>query len=133
MTANSSAIERALACLEAGDWDGAHKLVQDDSSPEAAWVHAHLHRVEGDLSNARYWYRKAGRPETTANFDEERRNLAGAQSNAKPPRLKHLSPPVALAESGDKGGDNVFSSELNALSSLSPLSPLREPLLHSLL
>jgi hypothetical protein len=45
-----------------GDWDRAHKLVQDESTPEAAWVHAYLHRVEGDLGNAGYWYRRAGRP-----------------------------------------------------------------------
>ena len=45
-----------------GDWDQAHKLVQDDPSADAAWVHAYLHRVEGDLGNAGYWYRRAGRP-----------------------------------------------------------------------
>ena len=52
----------ALGLVAAGDWDGAHALVQDDPSPEAAWVHAHLHRVEGDLTNAGYWYRRAGKP-----------------------------------------------------------------------
>ena len=45
-----------------GDWDKAHKLVMEESSREAAWVHAYLHRVEGDLPNARYWYRQAGQP-----------------------------------------------------------------------
>ena len=45
-----------------GDWDQAHRLVQDDPGAEAAWVHAYLHRVEGDLANAGYWYRRAGRP-----------------------------------------------------------------------
>jgi hypothetical protein len=45
-----------------GDWDAAHKIVQDESSREAAWVHAYLHRVEGDLGNAFYWYRQAGQP-----------------------------------------------------------------------
>ncbi|QOZ69786.1 hypothetical protein [Bradyrhizobium arachidis] len=45
-----------------GDWDQAHKIVQDESSREAAWVHAYLHRVEGDLGNAGYWYRQAGQP-----------------------------------------------------------------------
>jgi hypothetical protein len=44
------------------DWGQAHALVQDQSSREAAWVHAYLHRLEGDLSNAHYWYRQAGRP-----------------------------------------------------------------------
>jgi len=36
--------------------------VQDEPSADAAWVHAYLHRVEGDLGNAGYWYRRAGRP-----------------------------------------------------------------------
>ena len=54
----------ALAALwwaAKGDWDKAHALVMNDGSPDAAWVHAHLHRVEGDLDNARYWYAQAGR------------------------------------------------------------------------
>lgn len=54
-----------------GDWDRAHKLVQDDPSSDAAWVHAHLHRVEGDLSNAGYWYRRAGKPVCDAPLDAE--------------------------------------------------------------
>ena len=43
-------------------WDKAHGIVMDEASKDCAWVHAYLHRVEGDLSNARYWYRQAGRP-----------------------------------------------------------------------
>lgn len=48
-----------------GRWDVAHELVQDDTGTDAAWVHAWLHRDEGDLPNADYWYRRAGqeRPE----------------------------------------------------------------------
>jgi hypothetical protein len=41
------------------DWDRAHKLVMNDDGADCAWVHAYLHRVEGDLDNARYWYRQA--------------------------------------------------------------------------
>ncbi|MEM7021353.1 MAG: hypothetical protein AAF637_02045 [Pseudomonadota bacterium] len=44
-----------------GDWDAAHRLAQDQDDAEGAWVHAYLHRVEGDLSNAGYWYRRAGK------------------------------------------------------------------------
>ena len=69
-------IQEVLSRLAAGDWDGAHKIVQDDPSPEAAWVHAHLHRVEGDLANARYWYGRAGRPAATGSLDEERAEIA---------------------------------------------------------
>lgn len=71
-------IVEALDCLEAGDWERAHKLVQDDPSPEAAWVHAHLHRMEGDLWNAGYWYRRAGRPEPAGSLEEERRTIIEA-------------------------------------------------------
>jgi hypothetical protein len=45
-----------------GEWDAAHRLAQDEDDAAGAWVHAYLHRVEGDLSNAGYWYRRAGRP-----------------------------------------------------------------------
>lgn len=45
-----------------GDWDTAHELAQADGGIEGAWVHAWLHRIEGDLANADYWYRRAGRP-----------------------------------------------------------------------
>jgi hypothetical protein len=54
-----------------GDWDKAHKIVQDDEGRVAAWVHAYLHRVEGDLPNASYWYRTAGKPVATGALDQE--------------------------------------------------------------
>jgi len=44
-----------------GRWDRAHEVAQSAASADAAWVHAHLHRQEGDLQNADYWYRRAGR------------------------------------------------------------------------
>ena len=44
-----------------GDWDAAHNLVQDLPDKTAAWIHAYLHRKEGDVWNANYWYNKAGR------------------------------------------------------------------------
>jgi hypothetical protein len=69
---------KALRLLAGGDWDAAHELVQDDPSSEAAWVHAHLHRVEGDLANAGYWYRRAGEPEARGDLEEERRAIAAA-------------------------------------------------------
>jgi hypothetical protein len=48
-----------------GDWDKAHAVVMKEDSKDAAWVHAYLHRLEGDLGNAGYWYRRAGRPTAT--------------------------------------------------------------------
>ena len=45
-----------------GDWAAAHRLAQAEDDADGAWVHAYLHRVEGDLANAGYWYRRAGKP-----------------------------------------------------------------------
>jgi hypothetical protein len=61
----------ALWWVKKGDWDKAHKIVQDEASEEAAWVHAYLHRVEGDLGNAGYWYRRARQPAAQGALDDE--------------------------------------------------------------
>jgi hypothetical protein len=53
------------------DWDKAHTIVMDASGAEPAWVHAYLHRVEGDLGNARYWYGQAGQPPATNSLPDE--------------------------------------------------------------
>ena len=81
-SAEGSPILKALSLVASGNWDGAHTLVQDDPSPEAAWVHAHLHRVEGDLSNAGYWYRRAGKPVATGDLGEERNAIEKALGKA---------------------------------------------------
>lgn len=54
-----------------GDWHAAHRLAQAAPGADGAWVHAHLHRVEGDEKNAGYWYRRAGKPPATTSFDAE--------------------------------------------------------------
>ena len=65
-----------------GEWAKAHDAVQDDQSPEAAWVHAYLHRKEGDDSNAEYWYARAEKRAAQSSLDEEwatiARSLLGA-------------------------------------------------------
>ena len=61
----------ALWWAAKGDWDAAHKIVQDESDANSAWVHAYLHRVEGDLSNAAYWYRQAGQPVAKDSLENE--------------------------------------------------------------
>jgi len=61
----------ALWWARKGDWHRAHRLVQEEASPEAAWVHAYLHRLEGDRDNAAYWYRRAGRPCARGALEEE--------------------------------------------------------------
>ncbi len=63
-----------------GRWDQAHELVQDDPSAECAWVHAHLHRVEGDIGNARYWYHQAGKKPSTIGLSQELEQLIEALS-----------------------------------------------------
>ena len=45
-----------------GDWRRAHEIAQEIDSSEGAWVHAYLHRKEGDEGNASYWYRQARKP-----------------------------------------------------------------------
>jgi hypothetical protein len=54
-----------------GGWDEGHRIVQDEPTAEAAWVHAYLHRVEGDLGNAGYWYRRAGKPVAAGSLETE--------------------------------------------------------------
>jgi hypothetical protein len=53
------------------DWDKAHKIAMDDEGADCAWVHAYLHRVEGDLDNARYWYGQARRPPAAGELADE--------------------------------------------------------------
>lgn len=69
---------KALNTEQNGNWQEAHRIVQDINTAEAAWIHAYLHRVEGDLSNAAYWYRRAGRPECHASLEEEWHDIFGA-------------------------------------------------------
>ena len=54
-----------------GDWDRAHTVAQDITSPDGSWIHAYLHRKEGDESNAAYWYRRAGKPVARGTLDQE--------------------------------------------------------------
>ena len=69
---------RALWMDARGDWDGAHRVVQELDSQGAAWVHAYLHRKEGDEGNAGYWYRRAGRPHARVPLEEEWTAIASA-------------------------------------------------------
>jgi len=48
-----------------GNWSAAHEFAQEVETPDGAWVHAYLHRKEGDAFNAAYWYRRAGKPVVT--------------------------------------------------------------------
>jgi len=72
---------RAIDLALAGDWDAAHELVQQQEGSAAGWIHAVLHKVEGDLGNARYWYRRAGRLDRVK--DEPRAELAAIREHLK--------------------------------------------------
>ena len=69
---------QALWWLAKGKWDEAHKIVQDESDANSAWVHAYLHRVEGDLGNAGYWYRQAGQPVAKDSLEAEWERIVSA-------------------------------------------------------
>jgi hypothetical protein len=62
---------QALWYDKKGDWHRAHRIVQDSGGADSAWVHAYLHRKEGDLSNAYYWYNRASQPISKENLDTE--------------------------------------------------------------
>lgn len=68
----------ALWLVQKGRWDASHDVAQDIHHSEGSWIHAYLHRVEGDLGNARYWYNRAGKPAKDGgeSLDEEWREIA---------------------------------------------------------
>ena len=79
MSAPKDEMLHAVALALAGKWDAAHQVVQQyEDDPTAAWIHAVLHKIEGDLGNARYWYRHADRMEHVA--DEPMAELAAIKA-----------------------------------------------------
>jgi hypothetical protein len=66
-----AALLRALWFDAKDDWDQAHRIAQDVDDADGAWVHAYLHRKEGDLGNAAYWYDRAGQPVATDALEAE--------------------------------------------------------------
>ena len=66
---------QAIDLAAAGDWNAAHEMVQQyETDTTAAWIHAVLHKIEGDHGNSRYWYRRAGKLEHVS--DEPAKELA---------------------------------------------------------
>ena len=68
----------ALWWAAKGNWDAAHKIAKDEDDKKSAWVHAYLHRVEGDLGNAGYWYRRASKPVAAGSLETEWEGIAAA-------------------------------------------------------
>jgi hypothetical protein len=78
----NSELLRAVELALAGDWDAAHQLVQQhEEDATASWIHAVPHKMEGDLSNSRYWYRRAGQLDHVD--DEPRAELAAIQAELR--------------------------------------------------
>jgi hypothetical protein len=67
----------ALVLARKNEWDAAHRLIQSYSDPLACLIHGYLHRVEGDLWNARYWYSRAGEPVPDNSLGDEIERLSG--------------------------------------------------------
>jgi hypothetical protein len=65
-----------------GDWNQAHEIAQAEGSADAAWVHAYLHRKQGDAANAAYWYSRAGHPHCTLPLDAEWNQIVSALINS---------------------------------------------------
>ena len=58
-----------------GDWDTAHSIAQDIPDSDGSWIHAYLHRKEGDQANASYWYSRAGKPKPNISLEKEREQI----------------------------------------------------------
>lgn len=74
--AGLSAVLTALWHDARGDWDAAHRVAQDIDGPDGAWIHAYLHRKEGDQANAGYWYRRAGKSIASGSLGAEWDSIA---------------------------------------------------------
>ena len=78
LPAELSSALRALLWDARGDWDRAHECAQAQEDRQGDWVHAYLHRKEGDLANAGYWYRRAGRAVHKGSLEKEWEEIAQA-------------------------------------------------------
>ena len=82
MSAPRAELLQAVELALAGKWDAAHEVVQQyEDDATAAWIHAVLHKTEGDLANSRYWYRRADRMDHVA--EEPRAALAAIQAELR--------------------------------------------------
>ena len=82
MIAPKDELLRAIELALSGQWNAAHEIVQQyEDDATASWIHAVLHKMEGDLSNSGYWYRRAGRKENVA--EDPRVELAAIQAELR--------------------------------------------------
>lgn len=78
---NKAIYIESLNLEKSGNWDASHRLIQQYYTPEACWIHAYLHRVEGDLGNAGYWYSRAGKVLPSVSLDKEWDDLMNYMEN----------------------------------------------------
>ncbi|MFC4992976.1 hypothetical protein [Rubritalea tangerina] len=78
MPENLNPAHQALWTEQAGNWHLAHDMCNEIPDPAGAWIHAYLHRVEGDLSNASYWYHRASKELPTCSLEQEWLQIAEA-------------------------------------------------------
>ncbi len=71
MTGQINELKHALELDNQGDWDSAHGIVQRIESTDSYWIHAYLHRKEGDLPNSQYWYSRAGKSMPDYGLEQE--------------------------------------------------------------
>jgi hypothetical protein len=102
MKEETMALNTAIRHLTHGDWQKAHAIVQNDESDLGYWAHGIVHMLEGDIGNARYWYRRAGRP-----FPRERD--PNAEIDALVETLKARTAEAAR-EASSKPADDVATS-----------------------
>lgn len=76
--AELSDVLKALWYDAKGDWEKAHELCQSAGSADGDWVHAYLHRVEGDSGNASYWYSRSGKPRYDGSLESEWASIVAA-------------------------------------------------------
>ena len=79
---NKAALVKACELALAGDWNGAHNIAQDYSDSTANWIHAVLHKIEGDSSNSKYWYAKT-KGKKYEDFSEANTELIVIQNSLK--------------------------------------------------
>jgi len=72
---------KALELAREGQWHASHEIVQVGSDDFSSLIHAYLHRVEGDVSNAAYWYQRAGEPVCSLSVEQELENLFEREAN----------------------------------------------------
>ena len=75
---NISVYLKALWYDANSNWDKAHKIIQDIDDKNASWIHAYLHRKEGDISNADYWYSRAGKRRPSVSPEMEWKEIVSA-------------------------------------------------------